>query len=409
MPFPAFFLLAAALGGREVVNNRREKGRLIDLEAERQDTINNIDIGLNAQTISNEFDAQQVEAMARQEQTALTMLSSKNPALQAAGSRMLQSLQTGILANIQQNETEARADRQRLRDQEVLQAGALLAENEGRLARGITLNEQLREDIAPVLDAQVKYDKINNLLDNNNFLASVSGLTAFVQSIDDSVVREGELLKYQGANGLIIQLVNLVNKAEGKDFDKTTKQSIRNAAAALVNAERARGLALTTAYQARAISFNADPKVALSGIEPTLFNEIPFIGEAQELTQEFDAGDFEVVEPRFPATFITATITGAQDILSEIRQGLTGAKLLSNDQGELFEQATDGTITQVGQNNIFTTADGRTLELVDNGNGNFSWNEVDRSRRRPPGFIGSFLTPEASESRRARRAQRGAE
>ena len=70
MPFPAFFLLAAALGGRDAVRNKRAKNKLLDDEADRQDAINTIDLGISAVNGSNQFDAAQIEVMQRQFQTA---------------------------------------------------------------------------------------------------------------------------------------------------------------------------------------------------------------------------------------------------------------------------------------------------------------------------------------------------
>ncbi len=220
MPFPAFFLLAGALGAFEGISRRREKGQLLDLEAERQATINSISVGVETMGASNMFDARQIEAMQKQEQTAQALMRSTDPAQQRAGATMMQSIATAVRANIQQNETEARADVEMRKDAEIAAAGLGLAANEKRTERGITMSEQLAQELKAFDDTTRSYAKVMNLLDNNDQLSSLAGLTAFVQAIDNSVVREGELLKYQGANGIITQIVNLVNKSAGADFEE---------------------------------------------------------------------------------------------------------------------------------------------------------------------------------------------
>ncbi len=407
MPFPAFFLLAAALGGRETILNRRERGRLLDAEAERQDTINSIDLGINTQTIGNQFDAQQIEAMQRQFQTAQGLLRSKDPKLQAMGANMIQDLDTAVRGNIQQNETEARADFVRLQDQDVLAAGLGKADAEKRFERELTMNRQLNNELKSFQVAQLSFNKVNNLLDNDDQLASLAGLTAFVQAIDNSVVREGELLKYQGANGLVTQLVNIVNKSEGRDFDPATKQSVRNAAAALMNAEKSRAVAITNSYQDRAVSFSLRPDRVLSGVDENLFTPITIEDEAQQLREQqadaaelqFQQNQLKPIEPSLSSRIIAPSIEGSQDILADIRRSLTGARLLRNDKtGELFEQAQDGTMTRVGRDNVFHTERGRTYRLVDLGEGRLQWEEVERDE----GFLEGFFTPEAIEERRRR-------
>ena len=100
MPFPAFFLLAAALGAREHVRGKRTGRRLLDQEADRQDAINNIDLGINVMGGENQFDAEQIEVMQRQFQTAQGMLRSKDPKLQGIGANMIQDLDTAVRGNI---------------------------------------------------------------------------------------------------------------------------------------------------------------------------------------------------------------------------------------------------------------------------------------------------------------------
>lgn len=409
VPFPAFFLLAGALGVREHLRGRREEQRMLDFEAERQDEINSIDVGIDAMGATNIFDARQIEVMNRQFQTAQGMLRSLDPKLQAIGANMLQDLDTAVRGNIQQNESEARADLVRVQDQAVLAAGLGKADNEKRLERELTMNEQLNSELKSFLDARLSYAKVQNLLDNDDQLASLAGLTAFVQSIDNSVVREGELLKYQGANGLITQLVNIVNKSEGRDFDPATKIAIRNASAAIMNAEKSRAIAVTNSFQDRAIAFELSPEKVLSGVDENLFSPIIIDKAAQQAAQEqADAAEArfrsselrpEPIEPSVGAKVITPLILGTQRILADVRRSLTGVKLLRSDDGGLFEQAPDGTMTQIGREDLFTTDDGRTLQLVDRGQGRFEWVEIEGRQQGP---LEKILSPEARE-RRARR------
>jgi hypothetical protein len=104
MPFPAFFFLAAALAGKDARDNRRDKKTALDLESERLDTINNLQIGLDSAGISNQFDAEQMEAMREQFVGFKAMAASKDPRTQAAGWAGIQSLSTSVRGNIQQNE-----------------------------------------------------------------------------------------------------------------------------------------------------------------------------------------------------------------------------------------------------------------------------------------------------------------
>ena len=366
MPFPAFFLLAAALGGREAVRSKRRENKVIDAEAERQDTINNIDIGIDAIEAGNRFDASQIEAMQRQNQTALGMLRSKDPELRKLGANMIADLDSAVRGNIQQNETEARTDAVRQQDLEIASAGIGKADNERRFDRTLVMNKQLNDELKGYGNAQVSYDKVLNLLDNDDQLSSLAGLTAFVQAIDNSVVREGELIKYQGANGFITQIVNLVNKSEGRDFDAVTKQSIRNAAAALMNSEKAKATAITNSYQGRAAGFGLDPEKVLSGVDQTLFTPLQIDRSAQveaerqadlaEAAQEQFVGfneankgpvsqSFEAVglQPPSLGTAISVVADKALQTWQDAGRALRGATLHIDPQsGEIWEKDAQG-------------------------------------------------------------------
>ncbi len=373
MPFPIFFLLAAALGGREVLQSRRTGRRMLDQEAERIDAINNIDLGINTMGASNQFDARQIEVMGKQFQTAQGMLRSKNPNLQAIGANMLQDLDSAVRGNIQQNENEARADMVRGQDQEVAAAGLGKADNERRFERELVMNRQLNTELQAFQTAQLSHAKVMNLLDNDDQLASLAGLTAFVQAIDNSVVREGELLKSQGANGMITQLVNMVNKSEGRDFDPATKQSIRNAASALMNAEKSRATAIANSYQDRAQSFGLSPERVLSGVDESMFTPLPIDQAAQREAQaqadqvekafaakpeQFTEDTGEVFGFDLPGTESRVTFNPGDNITNRlvrpflemtaaIGRTLRGAKLLRKTDGTLWIQEADGSMSRV--------------------------------------------------------------
>lgn len=205
MPFPAFFLLATALGAREGITNRREKKTALALEAERQDRLNEIGAApIPNMGGSNKFDTAQAELMAGYRNQAVALAKSQNAEEQRKGLTMLAQLQQAQLANTQQNETEFRADERARKDEEIRVAGLGLADNAKRVERELEGNKQYRAEMKPLRKSTLHYNQVKNLLDNNDQLASLAGLTAFVKSIDDSVVREGELLKYTGANGAII-------------------------------------------------------------------------------------------------------------------------------------------------------------------------------------------------------------
>ncbi len=372
MPFPAFFVLAAALGAREHVRSKRTGRRMLDQEADRLDAINNIDLGINVMGGENQFDAEQIEVMNRQFQTAQGLLRSKDPKLQGIGANMLQDLDSAVRGNIQQNENESRADIVRQQDAEIAAAGLGKADNEKRFDRELTMNKQLNQELQSFQTAMLSHAKVSNLLDNDDQLASLAGLTAFVQAIDNSVVREGELLKYQGANGFITQIVNLVNKAEGKDFDPTTKQSIRNAAAALVNAEKSRAIAITNSYQDRAVSFGLSPDRVLSGVDESLFTPMPIDKTAQiEAQAQADIAERAFAEQPDQFTEQTGEIAGFDipgdrrvtinpgenitnrlvkpflQMTAKIGRTLRGAKLLQKNDGSLWIQEADGSLSRV--------------------------------------------------------------
>jgi len=274
MPFPLFFAIAGALGANEVITNRRENKRMLDEEAERQDTINNINLGLDNLPDGNVYDARQIQALYEQRVTAQSLLRSKDPKQQQLGATMLNSVSTGIRTFIQQNENEARADKVRQRDREIILAG-------DKTSRELTMNRQLREDLEPFNDSLTKFRKVMNLLDASDQLASVSALTIYIQQLDDSVVREADQLRYQGTNGLIIEVINILNKNVGKDFDPATKQALRNALAATQNAEKATALAIVNSTQETAISFSLSTDRVLAGIDKNLFTPIDISAEAQ--------------------------------------------------------------------------------------------------------------------------------
>jgi hypothetical protein len=338
MPFPAFYLLAAALGAREGIANRRNKQNVLDLEAERQTEINAIDLGIDSIGGTNRFDARQIEVLKTQFQTAQGMMRSQDSSMQKLGANMMADIDTAVRANIQQNETEARADAQKIFDQVVLDAGAGKASNERRFDQELVMNRQLNNDLKPFLDATVSFNKVMNLLDNNDQLASLAGLTAFVQGIDNSVVREGELLKYQGANGAIVQIVNLVNKTAGRDFDPTTKQSIRNAAAALVNSEKQRAVAITNSYQDRAISFALSPERVLSGVDENLFTPIPIDRDALARLQA-DADAAQAAKANFIPIEEAATGLASQISNATFGQLGEGAAILADKALQTWQAA----------------------------------------------------------------------
>lgn len=372
MPFPAFFLLAAALGARDHIRSKRTGRRMIDQEADRIDTINNIDLGINVMGGENQFDAQQIEVMQRQLQTAQGFLGSQDSKLQALGANMIADLDSAVRGNIQQNENESRADLVREQDAEILATGLGKADNEKRFDREIKMNTQLNQELQAFTTAQLSFSKVMNLLDNDDQLSSLAGLTAFVQAIDNSVVREGELLKYQGANGFITQIVNLINKSEGKDFDPTTKQSIRNAASALMNAEKSRAIAITNSYQDRAVSFGLSPDRVLSGVDDSMFTAMPIDKAAQlEAQAQADIAEQAFADQPDQFTQVTGEIAGFDipgdrritinpgenitnrfvrpfiQMTAKIGRTLRGAKLLQKSDGTLWIQEADGSLSRV--------------------------------------------------------------
>lgn len=372
MPLPVIPLFLGLLG-LQGVSTRREKKTLMEREAERIRVLNNLDIGLDNLGGSNEFDAIKVDAMLRQEQTALGLMKSLDPEQQKIGAAMLARLDTAVRGEIQQNETEARADDVRREEAEIAAAGVLLTGDARRRAEDLKIREQLDDSLQPFMLAQTNYEKVINLLENDDHLASLAGLTAFVQSIDNSVVREGELIKYQGANGLVARIVTMMNKAAGEDFDEKTKQSVRNAAAALINAEKSRATIITNSYQARAVAFRMNVERVMSGVDRTLFSPIQIDFEAQALRNaeadaienqfnaqpdEFVRQTGEVAGVDIPGTSKRLSINPTSNInnrlvipflqlVDSIGRGLRGAELFEKKDGTLWIKERNGKMRRV--------------------------------------------------------------
>lgn len=293
MPFP-LLLLALAGGGATAVSITAKKGiqRQFDREADRVRRVKEIDVGLGEASAQNMFDEEQLAAMAVQLQDAQNNLMSKDPQLRALGASRIMSLDQALRGSIQQNETEARSELIRQMDAEIAAAGVTRSANERRFQRELAMNNQVLEDLKQFRQAERSFNKVMGLLDNNDQLASLAGLTAFVQSIDDSIVKESELLKYQGANGLITQLSNILKKTEGQDFDPATKQSVKNAVAALFNAEKTVAFSLMNMHQARAVGFALRPERVMAGVDDSMFTPIVIDREAQQRL-EAEADQFE--------------------------------------------------------------------------------------------------------------------
>ena len=320
MPFPLFFALAGALGANEVLTKRRKKGQMLAAEAERQDTLNDINLGIGMMGEANAFDRRRKEILQQQLIQGQVWAASKDPRQQAAGYAMLARVDEGVLRGVQQNETEARADKIRQQDQEVLQAGIGFAAEEKRFQRGLVMNKQLNDDLKPFQDSLIGYNKVINLLDTNDQIASMAALVAFIRGIDDSVVRRKERMSYEGANGLIIKFVNAVNKAEGKDFDEATRQSIRNAASALVNAQKSGAIVIANSYRLRATAFGLDPNKVLSGVDSALFTPIAIDSSAQEALEQRQA----------EADAAEATFTKQEGLLVDINIPFTDKRIVVN-------------------------------------------------------------------------------
>ncbi len=377
MPFP-LLLLALAGGGATAVAVGAKKGiqREFENEADRVRRVNEIDVGLGEASASNRFDEEALAVMAAQLQDAQSNLRSKSSRLRALGAARIQALDQALRGTIQQNEKEARLDLIRDMDRIIAATGVTRAANEQRFEREMAMNNQVLTDLKPFFEAQRSFNKVMNLLKNNDQLASLAGLTAFVQGIDNSVVREGELLKYQGANGFITQLVNSVNKSEGKDFDPATKQSVRNAAASLLNSEKAIAMSLTNMHQDRAIGFALDPERVMAGVDDSMFTPIPIDREAQ-LRLEAEADEFEAslkarqdalpefsdidepgivgkasqalgLQPPSLSTAFSVTADKALQVWQATGRNLRGASLHIDPQtGEIWEQDSAGKWTKV--------------------------------------------------------------
>lgn len=361
MPFPAFFLLAAALGTREGIIKRRDKKDVLSKEAERLEAVGELSSGFVDPNAISEADISQIQVLNERFTQGRGLLESKDPKLQAMGANMLAQTRAAFDRFRQQNENETLAAKIRQQDQEIAAAGIGRGANEKRFERELTMNRQVNDELKSLQDAQVSYDKVMNLLDNNDQLASLAGLTAFVQAIDNSVVREGELIKYQGANGFITQIVNSVNKMEGRDFDPVTKQSVRNAVSALLNSEKARAIAINNSFQDRAVAFGLSPERVMSGIDETLFEPIVIDKVAQEKL-EAQADIAEANQEEFVALGAPAEEGGIVNLGEGLAimgdtllqlwfdtgRAIRGAKLLVDPEtGNIWEQDFQGKLTRV--------------------------------------------------------------
>ena len=158
-----------------------------------------------------------------------------------------------------------------------------------------------------------------------------------------------------------------------------------------------RAIAITNSFQDRAVGFGLDPDRVMSGVDGSLFTRIVIDRSVQiAAEQRADAAEerlaagssFDTVEPSLRSQIVAPVIGGASILTAEISRSLRGSKLVREPNGTLFEQAADGTLTEVGRNDLFKLADGRTLQLVDRGQGRMEWVEV-------PGTFDSFFTDKA--------------
>ena len=149
MPFPLFFALAGALGANEVLTKRRKKGQMLAAEAERQDTPNDINLGIGMMVEANAFERRRKEILQQQLIQGQALAASKDPRQQQAGYAMLARVDEGVLRGVQQNETEARADQVRAQDKEIIDAGIGLAANGKLLERELLMNKHLNDNLKP--------------------------------------------------------------------------------------------------------------------------------------------------------------------------------------------------------------------------------------------------------------------
>jgi len=254
----------------------KRKQALLELEAERAAEIDALDIGLDQSTPQNAFDQEQLRIMSEQFATAKAMLASNDPQMNALGRTMVTNLSQAVRAQTQQNETEARASQNAARTAEI----ASMSTN---YERDLAFANDIRKDVvAPYVEQQDSYNKVIELLDSGERLGFEAAFTAFVQGIDNSVVREGERLIYGGANGVVAQAVDMFNKWAGGEASTRSIQALKNSAASLMNARLSTVQGILATYESQVTAFGGDTERVFSVVPKTLYTPAPIDRSAQQ-------------------------------------------------------------------------------------------------------------------------------
>lgn len=247
----------------------QRKQAVLELEADRARAIAEMDLGINDSTIYNRFDKETVDQLNKQFVTARSMLSSTDPNMVALGGNLITQISSAVRAQTQQNENEMRADVNAARLAEIAAMGK--ADD-----RDLAFANDIRKDVvAPWVIQRDSYNKVVNLIDSGERLGFEAAFTAFVQGIDNSVVREGERLLYGGSNGLVTQAVDMFNKWAGGEQSERTTQALKNSAAALLNARKATSESVLKTYEDQVNAWGGDTDKVFSVVPAELYQHTP--------------------------------------------------------------------------------------------------------------------------------------
>lgn len=183
---------------------------------------------LDAQSVSP-GDKQQIMALRSRAELARRFAVSGNPDLEKQGQGDLLKLTADLQGFAAANDAQAIAAEQARTTQGI--EGEKL-----RFDRDMKLSDDLRKNVVtPYQAQQLNFEKANQLLETGDRLGYDFAFTMAIQSLDGSVVRDGERLSYTGSSGLTAQMVDTYNRWQG---EKTPEQerTLRRAIAASHNA-----------------------------------------------------------------------------------------------------------------------------------------------------------------------------
>ena len=215
------------------------------------------------QNIVTSNDAEQLDVMNSQMDLARRYMLSDNPKLQQEGTVLMGKVLDAQQAYATTNEAQ-RIQADQLRTTQGI-AGANLRYNQD-----MSLSQDMRQHvITPFMQTEESYNKAVKLLNSPDRLGYDFAFTMAIQSLDGSVVREGERMSYTGANGLVAQATDTFNRWKGERTPENEK-ALRDAIAAIHSANIWTVVRAIDTYAQQTAAYGGDWKRVGSVVPPEL-------------------------------------------------------------------------------------------------------------------------------------------